>query len=128
MENETNPEPLSPIKLAENCENEEETYEVWEERHKNKCKERITMILSSILPHLEGIAFNGKLGTQKTKIIGPYLIDTLLSLRKRLGLIEILLNFEDLSECAEGISRISKELQITENEAKNPNICALGFF
>ena len=54
----------------------EESYETWEERHKNKCKERITMILSSILPHFEGIAFDGKLGTQKGKIIGKYLIDT----------------------------------------------------
>ena len=55
-------------------------------------------------------------------------MDTLLSLRKKLGLIEILLNFDDPYECEEGISRISAELQISEIQARNPNTVALSYF
>lgn len=100
----------------------------WHERHKRKCKERITLILDTILPHIEGMLLHNKIDSPKTKCISKYLIDTLLNLRKKLGLIEILLNFEDISDCMEGIQRISSELEISQQQAMNLNVCSLAFY
>lgn len=113
----------------------------YRESRKDKCQQRITLLLSSIQPHLEGILMNHKPHSAKTKIIAQYCINNILSLRKKLNLIEILLQMDaNLSSCQaideEGqedhmiasISNIANELDISYKTATNMNYTAMGHF